>query len=91
MPRQVFITTCVLVLLAGLGGFWLGQRHVPLENATGVIEAVAAEYMKTHGGDERDCVGWLQDDGTVLNVRCGEVLYHVDSFGRVRQVEEDGI
>ncbi len=91
MPRSVLITTSILVVLAGLGGFWLGQQRVPIENATGVIEAVAKLHVETQGGVASDCVGWLHDAGDVLRVRCGDVRYDVDRMGRITTLPEGGI
>ena len=90
MPRSVLYTTAALVVLAAVGGFRLVQQKLHFENATGVIEAVAAVYVETHGGAASDCFGWLDVDGARLNVRCGEVLYQVDRFGRITEVEEGG-
>ena len=91
MPRTVLYTTAALVVLAAVGGFRLGQQKLDFGDATGVIEAVAAEYVATHGGAASDCFGWLDADGAVLNVRCGTVLYRVDRLGRVAEVEEGGV
>ncbi|WP_223424888.1 hypothetical protein [Tateyamaria pelophila] len=90
MPRSVLITTATLVVIAALGGFWLGQRQVTLD-ATGVIEAVAAIHEDTHGGNASDCVGWPGKGRVVFHVRCAGMLYAVDRFGRVEIVLEDGI
>lgn len=90
MPRSVLITTATLVVLAALVGFWLGQRQVTLD-ATGVIEAVAAMHVATHGGDGSDCVGWPGKGHVVFQVRCSGVLYGVDRLGRVEHILEDGI
>lgn len=90
MPRQVVITTAALVVLAALGGFWLGQRQVALD-ASGVIEAVADAHVAEHGGDRSQCVGWPGDDTAVFFVRCAAILYAVDLLGRMSVVEEGGI
>ena len=89
MPRQVVMTTAALVVLAALGGFWLGQRQVSVD-ASGVIEAVADAHVATHGGDRRECVGWPGDDNAVFFVRCGASLYAVDRWGRVSVVDQEG-
>ncbi|WP_299200661.1 hypothetical protein [uncultured Tateyamaria sp.] len=89
MPRQVIITTATLVVLAALGGFWLGQRQVNLD-ATGVIKAVADAHVATHGGDRSQCVGWPGDDSAVFLVRCGALLYAVDRWGRVSLIDQEG-
>jgi len=91
MPRTVLITTAVLVVIAGALGFWLGQQRLTLDDATGVIEAVAARHVARHGGDMSACLGWLEPDGALLNVRCGDVLYTVDRRGEVREIGEGGI
>lgn len=85
MPRSVIITTSTLVVIAGLVGFWLGQRQVTLD-ASGVIEAVAAQH-----GSDADCVGWPGEGAAVFMVRCDAVTYAVDRFGRVSRIEEGGI
>ncbi|WP_299612097.1 hypothetical protein [uncultured Tateyamaria sp.] len=90
MPRQVVITTATLVVLAALGGFWLGQRQVTLD-ASGVIEAVADVHVAEHGGDTSQCVGWPGDASAVFYVRCASTLYAVDRLGRASVVEEGGI
>lgn len=90
MPRSVLITTATLVVIAALGGFWLGQRQVTPE-ATGVIEDVAAMHVETFGGDASDCVGWPGEGLVVFLVRCEGLLYGVDRFGRVERIEESGI
>lgn len=90
MPRSVFITTATLVVLAALGGVWLGQRQVALD-ATGMIEVVAERHVARHGGDMADCLGWVDQGSAFLAVRCGNALYAVDDLGRIRVVEEDGI
>ncbi|MEM8655372.1 MAG: hypothetical protein AAGF36_11545 [Pseudomonadota bacterium] len=90
MPRQVVITTATLVVLAALGGFWLGQRQVTLD-ASGVIGAVADAHVATHGGERSQCVGWPGDETSVFMVRCGAHLYAVYRWGRVSVVEGAGI
>jgi len=91
MPRQVVITTAALVILAALGGFWLGQRQANL-GATGVINAVADVHVATHGGDRNQCVGWPADDNAVFFVRCAAMLYAVDGWGNVSVLDQgDGI
>ncbi len=90
MPRSVLITTATLVMIAALGGYWLGQRQVTLD-ATGVIEAVATMHMETYGGQASDCVGWPGEGLRVFQVRCEGVLYGVDRLGRVERIEESGI
>lgn len=90
MPRSVFITTATLVLLAGLGGYWLGQRQVTLDSSA-VIEAVAQQHVQMHGGQVTDCLGLPGEGTAVFHVRCGEILYAVDRLGRVRMVEDSGI
>ena len=90
MPRQVVITTATLVVLAALGGFWLGQRQVTLD-ASGVIEAVADAHVAAHGGARTQCVGWPGDDNAVFHVRCAGTLYAVDRLGRIAVVDEGGI
>lgn len=89
MPRQVVITTASLVVLAALGGFWLGQRQVTLD-ASGVIEAVADAHVAAHGGDRIECVGWPGDERAVFFVRCATSLYAVDRWGQVALIEEGG-
>ncbi|KIC48478.1 hypothetical protein [Tateyamaria sp. ANG-S1] len=89
MPRQVIITTAVLVVLAALGGFWLGQRQVTLD-ASGVIEAVADAHVAQHGGDRSQCVGWPGEDGAVFYVRCAGILYAVDRWGSLSVVDQEG-
>ena len=84
MPRSVLITTATLTLIAGLAGFWLGQRQVTLD-ASGVIEAVA----ERHGSG--DCVGFPGEGDAVFVVRCDAVTYAVDRLGRITLVEEGGI
>ena len=90
MPRSVLITTATLVVLAGLGGFWLGQRQVTLDSSA-VIEAVAQRHVEMHGGALTDCLGLPGDGRAVFHVRCADRLYAVDRLGRVRLIEEDGI
>ncbi|WP_299625541.1 hypothetical protein [uncultured Tateyamaria sp.] len=90
MPRSVLITTSTLVLLAALGGYWLGQRQLTLE-ASGVIEAVATLHAQMHGVDTADCAGWPGEGGAVFQVRCGVTLYQVDRMGRTSVVEDGGI
>ena len=90
MPRAVLITTATLVVLAGLGGFWLGQRQVTLDTGA-VIRAVAQAHVATHGGQITDCVGLPGQGTAVFHVRCGAMLYAVDRLGRVRHVVEGGI
>ena len=90
MPRSVLITTSVLVVLAGLAGFWLGQRQVPLD-ASGIINAVAARHVAEHGGDKTACLGWAGDGAAVFQVRCGDVTYHVDRFGGISVAPEEEI
>ncbi|WP_299549809.1 hypothetical protein [uncultured Tateyamaria sp.] len=89
MPLQVVITTATLVVLAALGGFWLGQRQVTLD-ASGVIEAVADAHVVQHGGDRSQCVGWPGDDRAVFFVRCAASLYSVDRWGRVSLIDQGG-
>mgnify|MGYP001824933723 CR=1 FL=1 len=88
MPRSVLLTTSVLVVLAGLAGFWLGQRHVTLD-ATGIINAVAAQHVSEHGGDKAACLGWAGTGGSVFQVKCGEVTYLVDRFGNITRAPDD--
>ncbi|WP_299148697.1 hypothetical protein [uncultured Tateyamaria sp.] len=90
MPRPVLITTASLVLVAALGGYWLGQRQLDLD-ATDVINAVAAQHVARHGGTVADCLGWAGTGQVVFQVRCGEIMYHVDRLGTVRIAPEDGI
>lgn len=90
MPRSVLITTATLVVIAALGGYWLGQRQVTLD-APGVIENVAAIHFTTHGGSAKDCFGWPGQGRVVFQVRCGGMLYAVDRLRRVVHVVEDGI
>ena len=90
MPRSVLITTSVLVVLAALGGFWLGQRQVSLDT-TDIINAVAAQHVAEHGGTPADCLGWQGEGAVVFRVKCGVIVYHVDRFGRVTRAAEDGI
>ncbi|MEX0367598.1 MAG: hypothetical protein AB3N22_16125 [Ruegeria sp.] len=89
MPRQVVITTAVLVVLAALGGFWLGQRQVTLD-AAGIIEAVAAAHVAEHGGTPEQCVGVPAADNAVFHVQCGATLYAVDRLGRVALIGQEG-
>lgn len=90
MPRSVLITTSVLVVLAGLAGFWLGQRQVDLD-ATGIINAVAARHVAEHGGSEAECLGWQGEGAVVFQVKCGDITYHVDRFGGVTVAPEGGL
>mgnify|MGYP001820037637 CR=1 FL=1 len=90
MPRSVLITTSVLVILAGLAGFWLGQRQVDLDTS-GIINAVAARHIAEHGGALSDCVGWQGEGAVVFRVTCGELTYHVDRFGQVTLAPEGGL
>ncbi|MEM7632018.1 MAG: hypothetical protein AAF822_08875 [Pseudomonadota bacterium] len=90
MPRSVLITTATLVLLAGLGGYWLGQRQVTLDSSA-VITAVAQRHVDAHGGQITDCLGLPGEGRAVFHVRCGDMLYAVDRLGRVALVAEDGI
>lgn len=90
MPRSVFITTSTLVVLAALGGFWLGQKQVTLD-ATGVIEAVAVRHVAEHGGEVSSCFGWAGQGDSVFEVQCGEARYAIDRLGRARLIVEDGI
>ncbi|MEL6888424.1 MAG: hypothetical protein AAFO86_06920 [Pseudomonadota bacterium] len=90
MPRSVLISTATLVVLAGLGGFWLGQRQVTLDSST-VIEAVAHRHVEMYGGALTDCLGLPGEGRAVFHVRCVDRLYAVDRLGRVRLIEEDGI
>ena len=89
MPRSVLITTSVLVVLAALGGYWLGQRQVTPDTAS-VINAVAARHVQEHGGSTADCLGWQGEGAVIFRVKCGTVVYHVDRFGRVSIALEDG-
>jgi hypothetical protein len=84
------ITTAVLVGLAALGGFRLGQQKLQFEDTGGVIEAVAKRHVAEHGGKITDCLGWLVESGDLLNVRCGQVLYRVDRLGRIYELDEGG-
>lgn len=88
MPRSVFLTTSVLVVLAGIAGFWLGQRQVTLD-ATGIINAVAARHVAEHGGSVNDCLGWAGEGAEVFRVKCGDVTYLVDRFGGVSVLPGD--
>ncbi len=90
MPRSVLITTSVLVLLAGVAGFWLGQRQVDLD-VTGIINAVAQRHVAEHGGVPGDCVGWQGSGRVVFQVKCGDVTYHVDRFGGISIAPKEGI
>ena len=90
MPRSVLITTSVLVVLAGLAGFWLGQRQVDLDTS-GIINAVAARHVAEHGGALSDCVGWQGQGAVVFQVTCGALTYHVDRFGQVTLAPEGGL
>ena len=90
MPRSVLITTSVLVVLAGLAGFWLGQRQVTLD-ATGIINAVAARHVAEHGGDTSACLGWAGEGAAVFQVKCGDITYLVDRFGSVTRAPEDAL
>ncbi|MEO0766982.1 MAG: hypothetical protein AAFY75_13275 [Pseudomonadota bacterium] len=90
MPRSVLITTSVLVVLAGLAGFWLGQRQVTLD-ASGIINAVAAQHVAEHGGDTAACLGWAGSGGAVFEVKCGDVTYLVDRFGNVTRAPDDAL
>ena len=90
MPRSVLITTATLVVLAGLGGFWLGQRQVTLDSGA-VIEAVAQRHVDLHGGAVTECLGLPGEGSAVFHVRCADILYAVDRLGRVRVIEESGI
>ncbi|MEP1963810.1 hypothetical protein [Tateyamaria sp.] len=90
MPRSVLITTSVLVLLAGVAGFWLGQRQVA-SDATGIINAVAARHIAEHGGLAADCIGWQEAGAAIFHVRCGDMSYHVDHFGIVSVAPENDI
>ncbi|WP_415920912.1 hypothetical protein [Tateyamaria sp. SN6-1] len=90
MPRSVLITTATLVVLAGLGGYWLGQRQVTLDSSA-IIMAVAERHVAQHGGRVTDCIGLPGADGAVFHVRCLERLYAVDRLGRVREIAETGI
>lgn len=90
MPRSVLITTSVLVVLAGIAGFWLGQRQVTLDT-TGIINAVAARHVAEHGGDVTACLGWVGENGSLFDVKCGDVTYNVDRFGNVSVAVEGGI
>lgn len=90
MPRSVLITTSVLVLLAALGGFWLGQRQVTLDT-TGIINAVAARHVAQHGGAVTDCLGWEGVGAVVFQVKCGTVTYHVDRLSRISTAPKDEI
>lgn len=89
MPRQVVITTAVLVALAALGGFWLGQRQVTLD-ASGIINAVAAAHVAEHGGVPEQCVGVPATDGAVFHVQCSTMTYAIDRFGRVSVIGPEG-
>jgi hypothetical protein len=90
MPRSVLITTATLVVLAALGGFWLGQRQVSLDT-TGIINAVAARHVREHGGTVADCLGWPGEGAVVFQVKCGAVIYHVDRIGRVSRAPEGNL
>jgi hypothetical protein len=90
MPRSVLITTATLVVLAALGGFWLGQRQVTLDT-TGIINTVAARHVAEHGGAVTDCLGWPGEGAVVFQVKCGDVTYHVDRLGRVARAPEGGL
>ncbi|MEL6465360.1 MAG: hypothetical protein AAFQ58_10370 [Pseudomonadota bacterium] len=90
MPRQVVITTATLVVLAALGGFWLGQRQVTLD-VSGVIAAVADAHVAKHGGDRSQCVAWPGEEASVFLVRCGAFLYAVDRWGRMSMIEDAGL
>ncbi len=90
MPRSVLITTATLVVLAAMGGYWLGQRQVTLDTSA-VIEAVAGRHVELYGGEVTDCLGLPGAGSAVFYVRCGAMLYAVDRLGRVRLQAEDGI
>ena len=87
MPRPVLITTSVLVVVAALAGFWLGQRQVDLDTK-GIINAVAERHVAEHGGSVTDCLGWAGEGARVFQVTCGDVTYQVDRFGTVRIAPE---
>ena len=97
MPRAVLITTSVLVVLAAGAGFWLGKRQAALGTTdittatTGIINAIAARHVKEHGGAMTDCIGWAGEGVSVFQVKCGDIIYHVDRFGSVTQAAEDDL
>ena len=88
MPRSVVITTAVLVVLAALGGFRLGQQKLAFENATGIIQTVAERHTQVYHGDGTACYGWLTADGRYLHVRCEDRLYRVNQLGVITDVAE---
>lgn len=90
MGRAILFSTGTLCLLAAFVGFRLGQQKLHFHDATGVIEAVAAQHVETYGGTATECLGWLNDAGDLLNVRCGAMLYQVTPFGRITEIMEDG-
>ncbi|MEL6099917.1 MAG: hypothetical protein AAFV87_08690 [Pseudomonadota bacterium] len=95
MPRSVLITTSVLVVVAAVAGFWLGKRQMEFGTTdittatTGIINAIAARHVKEHGGAATDCIGWAGEGASVFQIKCGDIIYHVDRFGDVTQAAED--
>ena len=72
MPRQVLIVTCILCLIAGGLGLWLGYRNASLSESD-VIEAAAARWSSETGqSDLTSCVAYAGTHGDVwLEVTCG--------------------
>lgn len=86
MPRNVLITTLALSALAAAVGYQYGRSHARADIA-GLVNAVAEEHAKTHGGDASSCVGWVVEGEKLPRVTCGDVTYRVDAFGRAVPIE----
>ncbi len=90
MPRSVLIIVLFLCTAAALLGFLAG-RQVTDRDIAGIVNAVAEDHVRRYGGDVTACLGWLQDDGVLLEVKCGETLYRVNRAGVVQSVVEPEI
>lgn len=81
MPRNVLITTLALSALAAALGYQLGKSHARAD-LSGLVNAVAGEHARLHGGDAKSCIGWMAQGETMPRVTCGPVTYRIDAFGR---------
>ena len=87
MPRPVLFTMLSLAVLAAFGGYILGQHYARLD-LSGLVNAVAAEHVRLHGGDTQTCLGWMPEGEALPRVRCGNVVYQVNQFGNVAPLSE---
>ena len=87
MPASVLRIVIVLVCVAAMLGYWLGQRQAALSE-TDVINAVADRYVSETGGQRHDCVARPDArDGIWVVINCGTASsinqYLVDHQGRL--------